>query len=243
MSKAKTLTSLSAAAVIAALGTGGCGEKQTYPPAPGTAGVAAHYEAPGASDERTAEMEEAYHALLAEHTQHVRGVANLFDLPVAYDVAYLSWPVTNAELKARAMRRIWDEATYEAERAKAIAQHRESYVFRLSLYTENLKENRLGGAEASPWKAFLVIGGERIAPSRVRQISGKDSELAWLFPPLDRFEKLYEVEFPRTPVPAETPARLELTGFPDTTYSEWYLSRDPGAPAETPPPVETKPVK
>ena len=241
----KPLTGLTAAAVIAALGMGGCSEKQTYPPAPGTAGVAAHYEAPGANDERTAEMEEAYHALLAEHTQHVRGVADYFDLPVAYDVAYLSWPVTNAELKARAMRRIWDEATWEAERARLAALHRTSYVFRLSLYTENLKENRLGGAESSPWRVFLVIDGERIAPSRVRQISGKDTELSWLFPPLDRFEKLYEIEFPRTPAAGNAPARLELTGFPDTTYSEWHLSRDPGPPAaqEAPAPVETKPVE
>lgn len=229
-----TLKGLSAAAVLAALcaAATGCADKTAYPPVRGSE-VAAHYEAPGAGDERTDELEEAYHTLLEQHTQHIRGVADHFDIPVSYDVAYLSWPLASAELKARAMRRIWDQQTYRNERARLAALHRERFVFRMALYTENTRENRLGTAEGAPWRVFLVMGEQRLAPARVRRISGQDTELAWLFPPLDRFEKLYEIEFerPEGPISAETPARLELTGFPDTTYSEWFLGRDPGPPA------------
>ncbi len=221
--------SLAAAALSSLLLTACAGASGGFPPVFSQDSYEAAFEAPAPDEEAIRRSERAYYDLLERHTQRGRPYRDRFDTPVAYWASYLSWPLQLAETRALARRLLWGEPKWNEALAKARERWGEKIIFRVDIYTERLDENRIGVGKNFPWNAYLVLpGGERIEPTRVIERTGAESEKLWLYPPHNRFSKLYEIEFARPPEPFAdgAPARLEITGHEATSATEWFLGRD-----------------
>ena len=190
------------------------------------------FEAPAPDEEAIQRSERAYYDLLERHTQRGRPYRDRFDTPVAYWASYLSWPLQLCETKALARRLLWNEPKWNEALAKARERWKQKIVFRIDLYTERLDENRIGAGKNFPWNAYLALpGGERLEPTRAIERTGAESEKLWLYPPHNRYSKLYEIEFdrPAAPLAPDAATSLEITGREGTSATQWYLGRDGGA--------------
>lgn len=209
----------------------GCANRKPAPPFLQVEAPPAYPVPREASEKTIHEAEREYYSLLDDHTRRVWGERDRFDVPMTYHVSYISWPLRVRELRARALRLLWDKDRWESELAAARAQHEQSFVFWVDLYTTDETGDLLGSGENTPWRVFLVLpDGGRIEAVRSRQIVAEKADLDWRYPYHSRFATLWEIEFPQPadPIGEDAAAILEITNVFDTSRTAWHLGRDPG---------------
>ena len=172
------------------------------------AGCASFYVKPGVAYHGT---RHSYNKVLENWTREAAIYQGL-ETVAMFHATYLSKEFLDAFSRETARAKNLSQDQKEKIIARAMEEHNNSLRFVVALFTSEKHLNDLD-SRTSSWGVTLINSdGNRVEPQRIRKIAGMPYEMRVLYPYIDEWSEIYEIDFPPALAATQAPTIREGSG-------------------------------